>query len=151
MTDVASTEQKPKGGRPTVGVTAQRVKAELVELREKEKQRRLQTQAKREELKRLMALATARDRRIQAGKERKEEKQLTFVLGQLLLKALAQPGVAQVVVRLPEIEALKEEVKGDQELVRILRRQLDMQRLELKAPARVTLFQSADGPEPISR
>ena len=45
----------------------------------------------------------------------------------------------------PEIDTLKEEVAGDRELVRLLRRQLDEQKLELGAPSRVTLFQSAQG------
>ena len=110
MTDVASTEKKPKGGRPAVGEIAQRAKDKLAELRKKEKERRLKMKAKREELERAMMLAMARDRRIQVGKERKEEKQLAFTLGRLLLTALAQPGATQAVVGSTEIKALDEEL-----------------------------------------
>ena len=112
MTDIASTEQKPKGARPSVGVMAQRAKDKLAELREKEKKRRLEMKAKREELERAVVLAAARARRSQVGKERKEEKQLTFVFGRLLLKALAQPGATQAVIGPIEIEALDAELRA---------------------------------------
>ena len=112
MTDVAKKEQKPKGGRPAVGVMAQRAKDKLTELREKEKERRLEVRAKREELERLMVLAMARDRRIQIGRERKEEKQLAFVFGRMLLTALVQPDATQAVVGPAEITVLDAELRA---------------------------------------
>ena len=112
MTDDAKKEQKPKGGRLAVRVMAQRAKDKLTELREKEKERRLEVRAKREELERLMVLAMARDRRIQIGTERKEEKQLAFVLGRILLTALAQPDATQAAVGPAEITVLDAELRA---------------------------------------
>lgn len=110
MADDEINNEKKRRGRPPVGVAAERARERLVQLLEQQKQWQRQARAKRDEQKRVLALAMARDRHARIGKERKEERQLAFTLGRMVLEALAVEGATQAVVGPAEIWGLKPEI-----------------------------------------
>lgn len=112
MTD-NTTQEEERGSRSAVSVAAERAKQRLVQLDEQEKQRKLRVEVKRDELQRIRALAMTVEweQYAQIGKERREERQLAFAIGRMVLESLALEGATQTVVGPTEIASLKPETR----------------------------------------